>query len=62
MFYFISDDAIQKLILEAPWFKCCNRLCAYISCSALREVDTSKILQHVLHKGLFSFFTNFSSF
>ncbi|KAL4559249.1 hypothetical protein LXL04_031384 [Taraxacum kok-saghyz] len=43
-----EDDAIQKLILEAPWFKSSKGLCAYISCSALREVDTSKILQHVL--------------
>ncbi|XP_076887204.1 5-formyltetrahydrofolate cyclo-ligase, mitochondrial-like isoform X1 [Bidens hawaiensis] len=43
-----QDDAIQNLILEAPWFKSCKRLCAYISCSALREVDTSKLLQHVL--------------
>lgn len=44
-----QDDAIQNLILEAPWFKSCKRLCAYISCSALREVDTSKVLQHILH-------------
>ncbi|KAJ9560199.1 hypothetical protein OSB04_005359 [Centaurea solstitialis] len=43
-----EDDAIQKLILEAPWFKSCKGLCAYISCSALREVDTSKVLQGVL--------------
>nr|XP_043635760.1 5-formyltetrahydrofolate cyclo-ligase, mitochondrial isoform X2 [Erigeron canadensis] len=43
-----EDDAIQNLILEAPWFKSSMRLCAYISCSALREVDTSKVLQHVL--------------
>lgn len=43
-----EDDAIQNLVLEAPWFKSCNRLCAYISCSALREVDTSKVLQDVL--------------
>ncbi|KAK9073220.1 hypothetical protein SSX86_007544 [Deinandra increscens subsp. villosa] len=43
-----EDDAIQRLVLEAPWFKSCKRLCAYISCSALREVDTSKVLQNVL--------------
>ncbi|KAI7754280.1 hypothetical protein M8C21_001148 [Ambrosia artemisiifolia] len=43
-----EDDAIQNLILEAPWFKSSKRLCAYISCSALREVDTSKVLQNVL--------------
>ncbi|KAI3685160.1 hypothetical protein L6452_34396 [Arctium lappa] len=43
-----QDDAIQNLILEAPWFKSCKRLCAYISCSALREVDTLKVLQDVL--------------
>ena len=53
---FFPDDAIQNLILEAPWFKSCKRLCAYISCSALREVDTSKVLQDVLQnptKGVF---------
>ncbi|PWA71588.1 5-formyltetrahydrofolate cyclo-ligase [Artemisia annua] len=44
-----QDDAIQNLILEAPWFKSCKGLCAYISCSALREVDTSKVLRHILN-------------
>ncbi|KAE9467319.1 hypothetical protein C3L33_00769, partial [Rhododendron williamsianum] len=44
-----EDNAIQNVILEAPWFKTCKRLCAYISCSALREVDTSNILSEVLH-------------
>ncbi|KAL8225661.1 hypothetical protein R6Q57_018218 [Mikania cordata] len=44
-----QDDAIENFILEAPWFKSCKRLCAYISCSSLREVDTSKLLQNVLH-------------
>lgn len=34
--------------MEAPWFKACKRLCAYISCSALREVDTTRILSHIL--------------
>ena len=51
-----TDDAIQNLILEAPWFKSCKGLCAYISCSALREVDTSKVLRHILNnptKGMF---------
>ncbi|XP_024972512.1 5-formyltetrahydrofolate cyclo-ligase, mitochondrial isoform X2 [Cynara cardunculus var. scolymus] len=47
-----EDDAIQNLILEAPWFKSCKRLCAYISCSALREVDTSKVLQDVLQNAI----------
>ncbi|KAL1149756.1 hypothetical protein V6Z11_A10G211700 [Gossypium hirsutum] len=36
-----EDDIIQSIVLEAPWFKSSKRLCAYISCSALREVDTS---------------------
>ncbi|GJW75339.1 5-formyltetrahydrofolate cyclo-ligase, mitochondrial [Tanacetum coccineum] len=44
-----QDDAIQNLILEAPWFNSCKGLCAYISCSALREVDTSKVLRHILN-------------
>ncbi|KAL9335134.1 hypothetical protein Peur_072315 [Populus x canadensis] len=43
-----EDDAIQSLLLEAPWFKSSQRLCAYITCSALREVDTSKLLSQIL--------------
>ncbi|KAK4437154.1 5-formyltetrahydrofolate cyclo-ligase, mitochondrial [Sesamum alatum] len=43
-----EDDAIQSIVLEAPWFKSCKRLCAYISCPALREVDTSKVLSEIL--------------
>ncbi|KAF3652001.1 hypothetical protein FXO37_17696 [Capsicum annuum] len=42
------DEAIQKIVLGAPWFKACKGLCAYISCSALREVDTTQILSHIL--------------
>ncbi|XP_015882711.2 5-formyltetrahydrofolate cyclo-ligase, mitochondrial [Ziziphus jujuba] len=43
-----EDDEIQRLVLEAPWFKSCQRLCAYITCKALREVDTSKVLYEIL--------------
>ncbi|XP_028781690.1 5-formyltetrahydrofolate cyclo-ligase, mitochondrial isoform X1 [Neltuma alba] len=43
-----QDNEIQNIILGAPWFKSSHRLCAYISCSALREVDTSKLLSHIL--------------
>ncbi|KAJ7945938.1 5-formyltetrahydrofolate cyclo-ligase [Quillaja saponaria] len=43
-----QDNAIQRIVLEAPWFRSCRRLCAYISCSALREVDTSKVLSEIL--------------
>ncbi|KAL5994497.1 hypothetical protein ACLOJK_024550 [Asimina triloba] len=43
-----EDIAIQNIVLEAPWFKSSSRLCAYISCDALREVQTSKILSEVL--------------
>ncbi|XP_062029797.1 5-formyltetrahydrofolate cyclo-ligase, mitochondrial-like [Rosa rugosa] len=43
-----EDDAIQRIVLEAPWFKSSERLCAYISCAALREVDTSKVLGEIL--------------
>ncbi|KAL2462911.1 5-formyltetrahydrofolate cyclo-ligase [Forsythia ovata] len=46
-----EDDAIQSIVLEAPWFKSCKGLCAYISCSALREVDTSKVLSEILKNG-----------
>ncbi|KAK9278287.1 hypothetical protein L1049_027852 [Liquidambar formosana] len=41
-------NAIQSIVLEAPWFKSCQRLCAYISCSALREVDTTKVVSEIL--------------
>ncbi|XP_057519795.1 5-formyltetrahydrofolate cyclo-ligase, mitochondrial-like isoform X2 [Amaranthus tricolor] len=44
----LEDDAIQHLVLDAPWFKSTRRLCAYISCHALREVDTSKVLAQIL--------------
>uniref|UniRef100_A0A803L8X6 5-formyltetrahydrofolate cyclo-ligase n=2 Tax=Chenopodium quinoa TaxID=63459 RepID=A0A803L8X6_CHEQI len=44
----IEDDAIQRLVLDATWFKSCRRLCAYISCRALREVDTTKVLAKIL--------------
>ncbi|XP_058078074.1 5-formyltetrahydrofolate cyclo-ligase, mitochondrial [Magnolia sinica] len=43
-----EDIAIQNIVLEASWFKASTGLCAYISCDALREVDTSKILSEVL--------------
>ncbi|KAL0728211.1 hypothetical protein Bca4012_024304 [Brassica carinata] len=43
-----QDDAIQNTVLEAPWFKSCRRLCAYISCKSLNEVDTSQILSNIL--------------
>jgi 5-formyltetrahydrofolate cyclo-ligase len=43
-----QDEAIQKTVLEAPWFKSCKGLCAYISCKSLNEVDTSKILSEIL--------------
>ncbi|KAF7809223.1 5-formyltetrahydrofolate cyclo-ligase, mitochondrial-like isoform X1 [Senna tora] len=43
-----SDDAIQRVVLEAPWFKNSSSICAYISSDALREVDTSKIVSEIL--------------
>ncbi|XP_030937175.1 5-formyltetrahydrofolate cyclo-ligase, mitochondrial-like [Quercus lobata] len=43
-----EDNAIQSIVLESPWFKSSQRLCAYISCSSLREVDTSKLLSEIL--------------
>uniref|UniRef100_A0A7N0VKP9 5-formyltetrahydrofolate cyclo-ligase n=1 Tax=Kalanchoe fedtschenkoi TaxID=63787 RepID=A0A7N0VKP9_KALFE len=46
-----QDKEIQKVVVEAPWFKSSKGLCAYISCSALREVDTSAILAEILHNG-----------
>lgn len=43
-----EDDAIQRVVLEAPWFKNSSNTCAYISSNALREVDTSKIVSEIL--------------
>ncbi|XP_016434100.2 5-formyltetrahydrofolate cyclo-ligase, mitochondrial [Nicotiana tabacum] len=43
-----EDNAIQNIVLEAPWFKSSQSLCAYVSSAALREVGTSKILAEVL--------------
>jgi len=45
-----EDEAVQDLVLEAPWFKSCNQLCAYISCEGLREVNTSRIVSKILDK------------
>ncbi|XP_078150103.1 5-formyltetrahydrofolate cycloligase [Carex rostrata] len=45
-----EDLEIQSTILSSSWFKSSNRLCAYISCPALREVDTSMILSQLLTK------------
>ncbi|MED6154894.1 hypothetical protein PIB30_000396 [Stylosanthes scabra] len=43
-----QDDAIQRVVLDAPWFKKSSSICAYISCDALREVDTSRIVSNIL--------------
>ncbi|XP_024545730.1 5-formyltetrahydrofolate cyclo-ligase, mitochondrial [Selaginella moellendorffii] len=45
----IEDAAIQHHVLDAPWFKNSKRLCAYVSCAALREVDTTKIVAHIFN-------------
>ncbi|XP_078437356.1 5-formyltetrahydrofolate cycloligase [Wolffia australiana] len=43
-----EDCAIQDIVLNSPWFKSSSRLCAYISCDSLREVDTAKIVSEIL--------------
>ncbi|KAJ6826784.1 5-formyltetrahydrofolate cyclo-ligase, mitochondrial isoform X1 [Iris pallida] len=43
-----EDMSIQNVVLDSPWFRSASRLCAYISCESLREVDTSRILSQVL--------------
>lgn len=48
IFLVFLDLAIQTTILDSSWFKASKRLCAYISCQQLREVDTSKILAECL--------------
>lgn len=53
----LSDVAIQRIVLEATWFKNSRSICAYISSNALREVDTSVIVAEILSSpttGLFS--------
>lgn len=58
LWFLILDNAIQSIILGAPWFKSSHGLCAYISCSALREVDTSKLLSEILQdhaNGMYDF-------
>ncbi|KAE8023368.1 hypothetical protein FH972_009074 [Carpinus fangiana] len=45
-----EDNAIQSIVLGAPWFKASKSLCAYITCATLREVDTSRIVSEVLSK------------
>ena len=52
----ISDNAIQSIVLEASWFKARKSLCAYISSPALREVDTSRIISEVLSSPAKGFF------
>lgn len=46
-----EDDAIQKQILASDWFQKSERICGYISCGALREVATEKIVSSVLDNG-----------
>ena len=58
----ISDNAIQNIVLESSWFKASKSLCAYISSPALREADTSRIISEVLSspaKGFFFFSVTF---
>ncbi|KAE8124124.1 hypothetical protein FH972_019034 [Carpinus fangiana] len=43
-----EDNDIQSIVLKSPWFQSSTGLCAYISCNALREVDTSKLLSEIL--------------
>ncbi|KAK8942767.1 hypothetical protein KSP39_PZI009497 [Platanthera zijinensis] len=44
-----TDIKIQNIVLDSSWFKAAKRLCAYVSCEALREVDTTQILSEVLN-------------
>eukprot|EP00249_Psilotum_nudum_P013691 c24460_g1_i2 orf=89-868(+) len=45
-----EDAAIQRHVLESSWYKSSSRLCAYVSCEALREVDTSRIVYDILQE------------
>ncbi|THU61777.1 hypothetical protein C4D60_Mb07t26860 [Musa balbisiana] len=57
-----EDVAIQNLVLNSPWFKSSKGLCAYISCEALREVDTSKIVAEVLKNSDAGMATTYKSY
>jgi 5-formyltetrahydrofolate cyclo-ligase len=46
----ISDEAIQKHVLAADWFINSLRVCAYVSCAKLQEVETSKIMACLLQR------------
>lgn len=46
----VEDETIQKHVLSAEWFKKSKCLCAYLTCSALREVETSQIVAKILEQ------------
>jgi 5-formyltetrahydrofolate cyclo-ligase len=45
-----EDEAIQKHVLAADWFRNSQRVCAYVSCARLQEVETSKIMACLLQR------------
>lgn len=45
-----EDEAIQKHVLSAEWYQKSKRICAYVSCASLREVETSLIIADLLEK------------
>ncbi|KAH9550052.1 hypothetical protein CY35_10G053000 [Sphagnum magellanicum] len=45
-----EDEAIQKHVLATDWFRNSQRVCAYVSCASLREVETSKIMAYLLQR------------
>jgi 5-formyltetrahydrofolate cyclo-ligase len=45
-----EDEAIQKHVLAADWFRNSQRVCAYMSCARLQEVETSKIMAYLLQQ------------
>lgn len=45
-----EDEAIQKHVLSADWYQNSKRICAYVSCASLREVETSHIMSDLLEK------------
>jgi 5-formyltetrahydrofolate cyclo-ligase len=46
-----EDDAIQQHILDSQLFQRAGRLCAYLACEPLREVDTKRIIPAALSQG-----------
>ncbi|GAQ81403.1 5-formyltetrahydrofolate cyclo-ligase [Klebsormidium nitens] len=46
-----EDEAIQRHVLDMDFFQKARRVCAYLACEPLREVDTKRIVPAALSQG-----------